>query len=113
MTDISQSWPKKEVDKQMNVLSRTDLPTILALFIVGTFVICIITVFFVKLPSDQVTLGVVTTLLGVLVSNVNQIVSYYFGSSAGSKKKDDALADAVATTNTQANTQAITQGIKP
>jgi hypothetical protein len=40
--------------------------------------------------------GFLGTIVGYLSANAQQVVSYFFGSSAGSKQKTDTLADAVA-----------------
>jgi hypothetical protein len=51
--------------------------------------------------SDASTLNI---LVGAIVSLVSSISGYYFGSSAGSQKKDDVIHAALATAQAQGNT---------
>jgi len=51
------------------------------------------------LKTDPSTVAVVFTMIGTVVgylaANAQQVIGYYFGSSAGSKEKSDAMAKAV------------------
>lgn len=66
---------------------KIDFPAVLALNIFITFAIVIMLAFFVKIPVD----GPLGQLIEVLKNIVLIMVGFYFGSSAGSKSKDDAL----------------------
>lgn len=48
----------------------------------------------VYMPIPQENQNAITVLLGVVAAQVSGVVGYYFGSSASSKAKDVALADA-------------------
>lgn len=67
-----------------------------AVFIFGYFVIVF---FLVKygLPTHlgEFTKGVIVTLMGVLTAAIPQILSFWFGSSRGSKEKTDVMASAL------------------
>lgn len=45
--------------------------------------------------TDPVSVGMIGTLIGYISAKADQVVSYYFGSSAGSAKKTEALQDAL------------------
>jgi hypothetical protein len=45
--------------------------------------------------TDPVSVGMIGTLIGYISAKADQVVSYYFGSSAGSAKKTDAMSDAL------------------
>lgn len=51
------------------------------------------------MKTDPSTVAVVFTMIGTVIgylaANAQQVISYYFGSSAGSKEKSDAMAKAV------------------
>jgi hypothetical protein len=64
---------------------KIDFPALLAINIFATFAAVIILCFFVKIPVD----GPLGNLLEVLKNIVLLMVGFYFGSSAGSKTKDD------------------------
>ena len=57
-------------------------------FLFGYFVILTV-MFFANIPNDSQT--VLNVLLGALAGGVVQILNFYFGSSKGSKAKDDAI----------------------
>ena len=48
----------------------------------------------VYMPIPSENQNAITVLLGVVAAQVSGVVGYYFGSSAGSKAKDEALVDA-------------------
>lgn len=76
--------------RQAYVESKDRLVPVLALVIIGAFVGTVAGVLFGTLTVDSVLAG---TLIGYLSAKAEQVIAFYFGSSAGSKKKDDALAD--------------------
>lgn len=49
---------------------------------------------YVKNITDPLLAGLIGTLIGYVSAKADQVVSYYFGSSSGSKSKTDALAQA-------------------
>lgn len=60
----------------------------------------------VKDPSlVAVVFGLLGTVVGYVAANAQQVVAYFFGSSAGSKQKTEAMAQAVARLGTGANTR--------
>ena len=52
-------------------------------------------VLFDQTPVDPSRKDILIYILGVLSAVATQVVSYYFGSSAGSKAKDDAIREAL------------------
>lgn len=76
--------------RQAYVESKDRLVPVLALVIIGAFVGTVAGVLFGTLTVDSVLAG---TLIGYLSAKAEQVIAFYFGSSVGSKKKDDALAD--------------------
>lgn len=63
---------------------KIDFPAILALNIFLTFAVVIVCSMFIKTPIDD---GLRQALIGIVML----MVGFYFGSSAGSKAKDDAM----------------------
>lgn len=52
----------------------------------------IVLVLLLKAPViDERTSGVLMTIVGVLIACLKDVYSYFFGSSKGSEKKDDAM----------------------
>jgi len=49
----------------------------------------------VKGLTDPVTVGMIGTLIGYASAKADQVVSYYFGSSASSAKKTEAMSEAL------------------
>jgi hypothetical protein len=45
--------------------------------------------------TDPTTVALVGTLVGYVSAKADQVVSYYFGSSAGSARKTEAMSDAL------------------
>lgn len=73
--------------------NRLDNQTFITTIIVLAFVLVIfVWMFFPPQHIDQTEMAVINILIGALVSNVNTVISFFFGSSKGSKDKDDALA---------------------
>jgi hypothetical protein len=49
----------------------------------------------VKNLTDATVVGMIGTLIGYVFGIANQVISYYFGSSHGSKQKTDAMSNAL------------------
>ncbi len=64
---------------------KLDFPALLAIKIFGTFAIVTIAGIFIKIPIE----GATGQMLEVLKNIVLLMVGFYFGSSAGSKTKDE------------------------
>jgi hypothetical protein len=69
-------------------------PRVLAATIVGGFLTMVYMVLsgYVEGLKDPLVAGMVGTLIGYVSAKADQVVSYYFGSSAGSAAKTDLLA---------------------
>jgi len=69
-------------------------PRILAATIIGGFLAMVASVLLGKVTgiTDPVAAGMIGTLIGYVSAKADQVVSYYFGSSAGSAAKTDLLA---------------------
>ena len=65
------------------------IPAILAAGIILGFFVVLLTVFILGVPPEGGE--VVMILVGALVTLTTSVVGYYFGSSAGSKSKEDAI----------------------
>src|SRR3990167_3344543 len=78
--------------RQTYSATRDRMVPMLAMVIVGSFVAVIVGVLFFKVTVDAALAG---ALIGYLSAKAEQGVAFYFGSSAGSKGKDDALAQAM------------------
>lgn len=78
--------------RQSYSATRDRMVPTLAMVIVGSFVAVIVGVLFFKVTVDAALAG---ALIGYLSAKAEQVVAFYFGSSAGSKGKDDALANAM------------------
>jgi hypothetical protein len=50
---------------------------------------------YVQGMSDPAIVGIIGTLIGYVSAKADQVVSYYFGSSSGSKDKTAAMSDAL------------------
>ena len=69
-------------------------PRVLAATIVGGFLAMVAAVLLGKVTgiTDPIAAGMIGTLIGYVSAKADQVVSYYFGSSAGSAAKTDLLA---------------------
>jgi hypothetical protein len=79
--------------RNREIQTRDWMPRILAFVVVGGFML---TVFLVLLGhvdgmKDPLMATTVGTLIGFVSAKCEQVVAYYFGSSAGSKAKDEAM----------------------
>lgn len=72
--------------------TKDQMVPVLAFIIVGSFVGVVAGVLFGQMRIDTVLAG---TLIGYLSAKAEQVLAFYFGSSKGSKNKDDALATAL------------------
>jgi len=68
---------------------------VLALGLLSVTFILFGVVLFDQAPVDPSRKDILIYILGVLSAVATQVVSYYFGSSAGSKAKDDAIREAL------------------
>ncbi len=71
-----------------------DRRTVLALAIVTGFFAVLLALLIVPLSSDEAIKSIVQLMIGALVGQLAQVYNFDFGSSSGSKAKDDALIDA-------------------
>lgn len=84
----------------------------LAMAIVGLFGAAVFVLMFKTSPADQTVFAVLTTLLGVLASQIKEISGYYFGSSASSTAKDDTIQKMATTTGSSATAAAVAAAVK-
>lgn len=68
---------------------------VLALLLLGVTFILFGIVLFDQSPVDPSRKDILIYILGVLSAVATQVVSYYFGSSQGSRSKDDAIKEAL------------------
>lgn len=71
-----------------------DRRTVLAFAIVGGFFAVLLALLVVPISSDEAIKSIVQLMIGALVGQLVQVYNFDFGSSSGSKAKDDALIDA-------------------
>ena len=88
----------KDVDSARNlaVQTKSTTPTILSYGILIGGGLMIASVMQGYSQVDSVLAG---TLIGYVVSEMKQVLQYWFGSSIGSKDKDDAMATAIKSSN--------------
>lgn len=72
--------------REMSVKDWT--PRVIAFCVIGGFLGMAYGVLFKSMSADSALAG---TVIGYLSAKAEQVVSYYFGSSAGSAKKDDTI----------------------
>jgi hypothetical protein len=70
-------------------------PRILAATVIGGFLGCVYSVLagHVQGMHEPLVAGLVGTLIGYTSAKADQVISYYFGSSASSKAKDQTISD--------------------
>ena len=68
-----------------------DTQKLLAFILVIAFIVVIIIWMFLPPKGDAGIMAVLNTLVGTLGGMTGTVVTFYFGSSQGSKSKDDAL----------------------
>lgn len=68
-------------------------PRALAFVVVGGFLAMVASVLLGKVTgiSDPTAAGMIGTLIGYVSAKADQVISYYFGSSAGSARKDETI----------------------
>lgn len=76
--------------RQMQVSTKSWTAPLLAWFVILSFAFC---VWAILTGHGKVEAAFAGTLIGYLAANANQVVSYYFGSSAGSDRKTEILAN--------------------
>lgn len=70
-------------------------PRVLATVIIGGFLWCVYAVLggHIQDIKDPLVTGLIGTMIGYTSAKADQVVSYYFGSSASSKAKDQTISD--------------------
>lgn len=63
----------------------------LAIAIIGLVGLIVLLLLLHPITLDDKTTSVLTVVIGVLVSSLKDVYSYYFGSSKGSTAKDDTI----------------------
>jgi hypothetical protein len=68
-------------------------PRILALVVIGGFMTCVYAILggHVSDLKDPLIAGLIGTMVGYTSAKADQVISYYFGSSASSKSKDETI----------------------
>lgn len=77
--------------RKREISVRDNTPRVLAYLLIGGFLGMAFAVLFGQVRADTVLAG---TVIGYLSAKAEQIVAYYFGSTAGSAKKSELLAQA-------------------
>jgi hypothetical protein len=80
--------------RQRQMQLKDKAPSILAAFIMAVFLTVLVLQFLVvfkQIPIEPASLRVLDASLGILSAAVISVVSYYFGSSAGSKRKTELM----------------------
>lgn len=83
--------------RNREVQTKDWMPRVLALVVVGGFMLTVFLVLmgYVEGTKDPLMATTVGTLIGFVSAKCEQVVAYYFGSSAGSKAKDEAMSHMV------------------
>lgn len=83
--------------RNREVQTKDWMPRVLALVVVGGFMLTVFLVLmgYVEGMKDPLMATTVGTLIGFVSAKCEQVVAYYFGSSAGSKAKDEAMSHMV------------------
>jgi hypothetical protein len=88
----------RESARAREIATKDTTPTILAWIIIGTSMaagMLILSGTTSEVFKDATTAATAGTVIGYLFNEAKQVLAYYFGSSAGSKAKDDVIADQV------------------
>lgn len=83
--------------RNREIKTKDWMPRVLALVVVGGFMLTVFMVLagYVEGMKDPLMATTVGTLIGFVSAKCEQVVAYYFGSSAGSKAKDEAMSHMV------------------
>ena len=83
--------------RNREVQTKDWMPRVLAFVVVGGFMLTVFMVLmgYVEGMKDPLMATTVGTLIGFVSAKCEQVVAYYFGSSAGSKAKDEAMSHMV------------------
>lgn len=83
--------------RSREVQTKDWMPRVLAFVVVGGFMLTVFLVLmgYVEGMKDPLMATTVGTLIGFVSAKCEQVVAYYFGSSAGSKAKDEAMSHMV------------------
>jgi len=83
--------------RNREVKTKDWMPRVLAFVMVGGFMLTVFLVLmgYVEGMKDPLMATTVGTLIGFVSAKCEQVVAYYFGSSAGSKAKDEAMSHMV------------------
>lgn len=83
--------------RNREVQTKDWMPRVLAFVVVGGFMLTVFLVLmgYVEGMKDPLMATTVGTLIGFVSAKCEQVVAYYFGSSAGSKAKDEAMSHMV------------------
>lgn len=73
-----------------------DTQGMLAVAIIGLIALVVLILLVHPPMIDERTSGVLMTIVGVLIACLKDVYSFFFGSSKGSEKKDDAMIKAAA-----------------
>jgi hypothetical protein len=90
-----------------------DRRTVVSLILVTSFVIIILVWLFYPPALNDTQNQIVSMLIGALIGQVTNVIAFDFGSSSGSKAKDDALIQASQTGGGGANIQDSTVTVEP
>ena len=99
MTDAGIQLEKIAADDRASARNREAAthdswtPRILATVVIGGFLWCVYAVLsgYIKELKDPMIATLVGTMIGYTSAKADQVVSYYFGSSASSKAKDETI----------------------
>jgi hypothetical protein len=84
----------REVDITKATGKRDWYSPALGAFVVASFTAVLLTLFYKPLnrQNDQTTTSLINILVGSLTAGYSTVLAYYFGSSAGSRNKDNTIA---------------------
>lgn len=99
MTDTTQT-PVKHVWPSLR-LGYPDTQCVLAFLLNGAFIAVIFVWIFHPPAADAASTAVLNTLVGTLGGMAGMVDTFYFGSSKGSKDKDDTISSALETATTK------------
>ena len=80
--------------RQRQIETGDKFPNYLAAFTIGTFTLCVTFLLYhlySELPVNKDVMTLINILFGALLVIVKQVYNYYFGSSAGSRRKSEQI----------------------